>query len=663
MPRAKKKILSKKSNGFKKSKLIYFLFVLIIVPFALYIKVASYDFSKFDDTDIILGHYSTISDLKNIKEAFTHDAFMSNNGDSFYRPVQTVSFMLDAQVGGQKAWIYHLSNLLIHILTVIVLYFFLRKLGINEIISFFLSLLYSIHPLFTHAVAWIPARGDLLVCLFGMLSIITTIEYFRTHKFSYLILHLFFYFLAVFSKETALLIPLIILMYYYFVLKRDFVLKRIAVFFAVWISVSGLFYYIRQEMVNVKFYSDTFGLKPFIKNLPALPVAISKFFFPYNLCTMPAFDLSATITGILLLASISIMAFRFLREEKRIIIWGFVWFFVFSIPPMFFRNNNADIGYEYFEHRTYFPLIGILVVIGILLKQYSQRFSYIKLAGITIPVYLIFGAIAFSHTEAFANPVSFFSSGINNNPGNAVAYNARGILYRDDGNFDKALYDFDNSVRICSTYSAPYFSKGDLYKNTGNYAMAEHYYSLALKYDTLYNNNSLHENSYLSLSAIMISMKRYDEAKVVLINAERLYTGSYKVANNRGIIYLSESKYDSAMISFNKALNLEPDPVSYNYRAIIKYHAGNYGDAITDLDMALKLNPEYRDAWTNRGITNIAMKDYGGAISDFNISLSLDPQSGEVYQYRGTAFFKMNKQIEAEKDFAEARKHGYINAK
>ena len=621
----------------------------------------NFEFSNLDDTNIIIAQYDTIGDLKNIKEAFTHDAFMSNAGDPFYRPVQTISFMLDAQAGGKQPWIYHLSNLLIHILTVIALFFFLKRIGIKKEISFLLSLFFSIHPLFTNAVAWIPARGDLLLALFSLLSFITFLEYSENRKTTYFILHAFVFLMALFSKETAVLLPVLILFYFYFAVKNKFILKDIIPFLAFWCLSFILFYYLRHDVVRVKYSPDIFGINPFIKNLPVIPITFGKFFFPYNLCTLPFFDNTSLIIGVILLIIFAALTIKFMSGEGKIIIWGTIWFLAFSIPPMLIRNYNAEIGYEYFEYRTYLPIIGILVIMGFLGSRLPDRFSFNTILKLSIPVLFIYAVVAFIHSAAFADPVSFFTSALNASSKNAMALNSRGCLYSDAGMMEQAIRDFDNATRICPTYSSPYYNKADVYKTIGDDSRAEEFYTQALKYDTLYRNtNILMDNAYITLSAEKIILKKFDEALVILNKAKIVYPLSYKIFNNMGYAYSSVGKYDSAVYNFNRAIELEPKTASYyNNRAKAKYHLKEFNGALMDFKKALELDPGLNDAYQNRGIVKMDMNDYEGAISDFNMAISLDAQSGEAYYFRGVAYSKINMVKEAKDNFEKAASLGY----
>jgi tetratricopeptide (TPR) repeat protein len=650
------------SSAAKKNKLIIYLFFLLFIPFVLYIRVVNFQFSSLDDSDIITATYNISGDLNNIKEAFTHDAFMSNSGDAFYRPMQTISFMLDAQIGGLNPWIYHLSNLLFHILTVIALFFFLKKIGIKEEISFLLSIFFSIHPLLTNAVAWIPARGDLLFGLFSLLSFITFLEYFENRKTVFLILHSFVFLMAVFSKETTVLLPVLILFYLYFIKRNKFNLKEIVPFLMIWGFSFLSFYILRQSVVRVKLGSNIFGIIPFIKNLPTIPITFGKFFIPYNLSTLPLFDTASLVLGILLLIVFIVLAIKYFRVQNRILLWGAVWFLAFTVPPMLLRVPIADYGIEYFDYRAYFPVIGILIIIGFLANELPGRYSFSSILKVTIPILLIYGTIALILTPAYSDPLSFFNSAINANSKNALAVHSRGGLYRDAGDIESALSDFNSATKICSTYSNPYVGKGDCYRNIGDNNKAVYYYSQALMYDTLYKNiNNLHDNAYLSLSAMDIILKKYDEALVILKKGSNNYPGSNKIFNNLGYVYSCLGKNDSAIVCFNRAIEIEPNAASYYYnRANSKYQIKDFNGSLLDINKAVRLEPGYKDAYLKRGILKIDMTDYFGAITDLNMTLSLDQESGEAYYYRGNVYSKMNKPTEAEKDWAAARKLGFV---
>jgi tetratricopeptide (TPR) repeat protein len=657
---------SKKKNNqlelvTKKNKLNIYLAILILVPLVLYIRVVDFQFTKFDDEDIIVKHYDTLKDLKNINQTFTHDFYMDTTAAVYYRPIPVVSFMIDAQIGGQEPWIYHLTNLILHIITVIVLFFFLQKLRIKREIAFLLSLLFAIHPLFTNAVAWAPGRVELLFCLFSLLSFITFIEYYNNPKKSWFLLHSFVFFLALYSKETAVSLPVLLVALLYFTSKEKLRFKKIVPFLAVWSILGLLFYYMRNNVIKVNPDSELSGIIPFIKNLPAIPITFGKFFIPYNLSTLPLFDTPSLVLGIILMIAFAAIIIKYNRSDRGTVILGIIWFMVFTIPPMLARVYLAEFNFEYSEFRTYLPAIGILIIIGILANELPRSYSFNKILKITLPVFLIFGIITYTHSAVYSDPVSFANSAINAGPNNAFALNLRGYNYLFSDNGELALSDFSNAIKICPIYSSPYNNLGILYRSSGDDQKAEYYFTQALKYDTLFPNRSfLMNNAFISLSAEKISLKKYDEAIVILKKSANSYPRDSKTYNNLGYVYTRTGKLDLSIVSFNKAISIEPNSASYyNNRAKAKYSIKDFNGSLLDFNQALNLNPNIQDAYLNRGKLKIDMSDYEGAISDFDITLNLNPQSAEAYFFKGNAYSKINNPGKAERDWIVARKYGF----
>src|SRR2546423_2113366 len=114
---------------------------------AVYSTALGFNFIGFDDTDILKHRYFIIGDLSKIKLAFTTDAFLGTNG-SFYRPLQTVSFMLDALIGGASPFIYPFTNLVLYIVGSPCGFWLFRPPSYQRLLSSPVALLFALHPLF-----------------------------------------------------------------------------------------------------------------------------------------------------------------------------------------------------------------------------------------------------------------------------------------------------------------------------------------------------------------------------------------------------------------------------------------------------------------------------------------------------------------------------------
>ena len=195
--------------------------IIFCASFLLYAKTIGFDFSYFDDDLIIEDNSAFFEGSIDIKKIFTTDAFLSEAG-MLYRPLQTLSYAIDTQLaGGINPNMYHFTNVLLFTLLVCSLFFLFRRFNIPDKISFIGTLLFAVHPMFTVSVSWIPARGDLLLALFSILSILFFIDFIRQQKYYQLVFSSLFFLLALFSKETAAFLPFLFLMYFFCFLKNQ----------------------------------------------------------------------------------------------------------------------------------------------------------------------------------------------------------------------------------------------------------------------------------------------------------------------------------------------------------------------------------------------------------------------------------------------------------
>ncbi|MEI2709190.1 MAG: hypothetical protein V9E96_09290, partial [Chitinophagaceae bacterium] len=209
--------------------------------------------------------------------------------------------------------------------------------------------------------------------MFGVLLFLNFIKYTQTFSFGSFILNVLLFLLALFSKETAVLFPVILLFYYWLVSKETFNLKKIVPLYLVWIICFAFFYFLRSKVVINTPPDFIVGINPFINNLPAIPISFSKFLLPLNLSTMPLFEVSFTFFGVVLLIVFLLVLIKFIRLKKWLPIFGFVWFILFIIPPMFFKLYYSNFLLEYYEHRLYLPIAGLMILLAFILDDVLHK--------------------------------------------------------------------------------------------------------------------------------------------------------------------------------------------------------------------------------------------------------------------------------------------------
>ena len=217
--------------------------------------------------------------------------------------------------------------------------------------------------------------------------------------------------------------------------------------------------------------------------------------------------------------------------------------------------------------------------------------------------------------EEYEKAIKHYTQAIQLKPNLAEAYNNRGSVHRDLGNFDDAITDLDKAIDLDPNYAEAYSSRGLAYKQRGNYECAI-----------------------------------VDLDKAIALNPN--YVEAY---NNRGNTYSRKGKHECAIAEFNKAIQLKPDYAeAYNNRGTAYGRRGNYECAIVDLDKAIALNPNYAGAYSNRGNAYIDKGEYERAIVEFNKAIQLKPDYAEAYNNRGNAYYKRGDYRRALEDYTKA---------
>jgi protein O-mannosyl-transferase len=423
----------------------YSALLVILIPFILYISAIRLGFVYLDDDILILDNYEKISHLTNIGQAFRSDAFFANLSP-YYRPLMTVSFMIDAALGGKSPGIYHFGNLVYYILSCISLMWMLSLMNFSKPKVLIGTLFFAVHPMIGHAVLWIPARGDLLVTLFGLLSFSLFIRYLRENKFRYLFLHVLCLAGAIFSKESAVFLPILFVLLL-LIRKEPLFRWKNLILFGSWILVIAVWYYLRLISIDPR-SDDQQGLLPFLQNLAFLPEAVSRFFFPFMLPVTPVFSILYTVAGIL--SAIILVIFIFRQKNRNSLVFtlfGAAWFIGFCLPNMIVRLVSANDSYDYLLHRTYLPYVGLLIMILAAAPEKWFEIRTMPYNIIIVSLLLLFSIASLYQQRKYQSAVAYWGSAIQYAPEKAWFHYYMGRYYfkqKDYARFEKYLLTADS---------------------------------------------------------------------------------------------------------------------------------------------------------------------------------------------------------------------------
>jgi protein O-mannosyl-transferase len=401
----------------------YAVAILSLVVLVVYFTSFSLGYTELDDSIFIRDFHTYNENLGNLLTSFHRGVFSATN-DEYYRPLFLDSILLNYQIGKESIMSYHIINVIIHLLAVLVLFKLFEQLGFGRRISFFISLVFAVHPVLTQAVSWIPGRNDSMLGLLAFSAILFNVRYADEHKTKWLVLQILFLLLAFFTKETSVFIPPAIFIVLVLMRNKKLFERAMIILYGSWIGVFIFWYWVRsQATVVTTSYEISTMLKDFGARLPVFIQYLGKIIFPFNLSVFPMQQDTNILLGMLALVVLAVLIFLSKEKNWKIILAG-AGFYIITLTPSLMVPKIFNE--QEFEHRLYLPIVGILI----LLTQ-TAWFKNLKpqsLLASVVVVAVIFSFINIQHQKSFGSPITFWRSAVSSSPSSAYAammYGAR----------------------------------------------------------------------------------------------------------------------------------------------------------------------------------------------------------------------------------------------
>jgi Flp pilus assembly protein TadD len=487
--------------------------------------------------------------------------------------------MFDAMISGTNPGFYHFMNLLYHCLACITFLWLLRVIGIRPELALAGALVFAVHPLVASAAFWIPARNDLLVTLFGLLFMTNGILWLKEKKLFNFIVAILAFTVALFSKESGVLLPLLLGLY--LVLNRSLKPEKEIFMMAGGIGLVIIGWYALRATAITMHGSWQIGGWAILENFPFPLEIIAQFFLPVNfLAVTPVY--SSTCTGLGVLTVIILLATFFMRKEKSswLFVFGFLWYIAFSLPNMFVRLDTAHASYDYLVHRSYFPLTGFIIALLSLIPinwlTHKRRLTLI-LFGLLLSV--LAGSSVILGTR-YRNAETFWNSAITYNPNRAWFHHFLGRYYFKNNDF-KAFEQHTRKALLLDR--SPHFL-----------------YNLGMIY-------FLEKKSYDSAFLL------FNEARATGFTDPEANKNYFNLCMESARMFFGNGDYVKAVERCKIATDLEPENsvAAFNMGLFLMY-AGEIKGAAAWWRRSAELDPEMKETYRNLYyyyLNNTTMKD------------------------------------------------------
>ena len=639
----------------------------------------------WDDISLVLQN-RFIRDPDNLPQLFTQDfwgfAQDEGKGHDLYRPLVSVSYLTDFQMWGARPPFFHLTNLLFHILSSLIVYFILRTILAAQWPAWLGALLFAVHPIHTESVTWISGRTDVICGFFFFLSFFLYLKHRRQERWIYLISSLVSFFLALLSKEMAITLPLVVILYGLCFNDSPWRgrwqeigrtrLGRAVMDSLPYLAVVTLYLIIRLQVLGAMLYGadKTTGLLHNVTDLQGIGATLllsakvvalylQLLVVPYPLNAhrlISDLDSASALTAWLsplVVVAVLVLAILALRRAPPYAFAGL--FFFITVLPV---SGLLPVGDMAAERFLYIPSLAVCLVAALLgtwLWQRRRAWGAALLLLIALP----WAAITYNRNADWQDGMTFWSKTVAASPRSTVARNFLGLEFWYRGQNDQAIAEFEQVLRMDAEDKNAYNNLGAVYSSQERYpeAEAEFQKAIALAPDTPvlhFNLGVVYErldspeqaiaayqetlaldpyfaSAYYNLGLLYHRLERWAEAIFYFERLLDVEPDSIEAHNSLGLVYLRLAIYPQATFEFEKALQLDSQSVqALNNLGLTFLNAERFDQAIPPLEQAVQIAPEFAPAHYNLGLAYLESGFDDRALRELAIAVELDPDNEEA---------------------------------
>jgi len=522
---------------------------IVAAGIALYFRTLFFELTYLDDNVWILDYHWYLKDFSNVLKIFLQPDLVTA---IFYRPLIYLSFIIDAQWGGTAPFAYHFTNIIIHLVNVCLIFYLLQRLRHTKGLSFSFSVIFMVHPALTQAVAWIPGRTDSLLSVFVLSSFILFLNYREQRNAAGLGGHLFFLILALLTKETAVILPVLCLFYVLVMERRfdcDLLIFSWGGILAAWGIARKI---ILSDALQI---SPVIAGKSVISNSPAFLSYIGKVFFPVNLSVLPILEDTKLIYGIVAIVILAILLLMSRRKRVPYVVFGLCWFFLFLLPSLV-------ISFLKHEYRLYIPMVGCLLLVMEIdfVKDIARRKN--RGLAVSLIVISIFSWITWQYSSQYQDRFTFWNNAVRTSPHSPLAHRNLGAMYHLEGVLEKAEDEYKKALKLNPREKMVHNNLGLIYMNRNLFQKAEQEYNLEIMINPEY------ENVYNNFGILYYRQKRFKEAEAMwkkTLELNSRYIAAYKYL----ILYYYHQKDTRSAAYYVEQLKKKGIPVPKEYTQIL----------------------------------------------------------------------------------------------
>jgi len=583
---------------------------LVAITLAVFWQVTGHDFIAFDDPEYVIDNPMVRAGLtpQGIRWAFS--TFYAAN----WHPLTWLSHMLDSHLYGLNPGRHHLTSLLLHLLSSLLLFLVLVKMTTTLWRSAAVAALFAVHPLHVESVAWIAERKDVLSTCFWMLTMWAYLRYTRNPGRTSYLITLILYALGLMAKPMLVTLPLVLILLDYWPLGRwaraGLVHEpgrhggRIAALvwekapFILLAALSSTVTLIAQwqggavsptEIVpfGVRFWNALVAYLLYLVKI-VWPVGLAVF-YPHPGRSLPWW---LVLCAALVLVGITLGVLR-ARKTQPYLVTGWFWYLGTLLPVI----GLIQVGEQAMADRyCYIPLIGPFLMISWGAPALAARWltPRVLLPVLTAATLSALICVTWGQVRYWRDSFTLFTHTLSVTTNNSRMHNNLANVLAQRGEIEKAITHYEKALAIQPKYPEAESNLGAALISQGRVEEGIGHYREALRLDP--NLAEVHNN----LGVALADQGKTEEAVSHYLKAVELKPDYAEAHNNLGNILADQGRFAEAIARFQEALRLQPFyPQAHNNLGVALARQGRLREAIPHFERALELQPDFAQARRN----------------------------------------------------------------
>ncbi len=492
------------SHRFFKQRL---LFLIPLLVFVVYLPCLKADFVNWDDDIHVLQNFT-------LKSPIRWAEIWATTVNYIYIPLTTTSWAIERNFFGDNPFVFHLDNILVHLVVTALVIVFSRRMGLSIFAAGVTAFLFGIHPMHVESVAWVSERKDVLYGVFYMLALLAYLDYLDKREKKYFWVTVFLGVCSILAKPMAVSLPFVLFILDWFRGRQwtfqTITEKVLCAFFL--IPIAFISYLTNGIIVQPAQVSGPFNW------VWCFMFYLYKFVFPWPLVILYECPQSEKIFYIHVPLFVSLILLLWLFRRNRLLLFAFAFYFANIFFLLKFHSTLIWVSDRY----MYLASIGLCMFLAVLVEKMGffvksrrlYRYGFNIALGVLM---VVMAAMTWRQCEVWQSSVKLWSHQLRYEPKTAtwLVYSKLADAYLAENEhsashspkFDRIRMLYLKAIQSKPDFLNAYLGLGGLFESVGDGYDAEKCYVKILfmdnkNYEALFRLGQIYQKRELPGQAI-----------------------------------------------------------------------------------------------------------------------------------------------------------------